>query len=295
MLGSASIIPFPKMPGTRPSMLCTTSVGVPRSRTTFSNSIFTAAGSLASHAYRRTPCVFSRSCRADFSGFLAATPTDIPLFENSLAQLELMPGPPPTISAMSLVSCLLGCIMRHAPISACLRVRLTLRSSDTSVGRSPRGPVGLARRQLFACGGQHAVGQSRIVNGTREDQRADHCSDNGERLVLGLATAWHQASDPFHDHPHGVREAVPNRALVAWNLTRQGRHHAAIPTSFPMIRGQVPSDIVVQRRGVPHACRTRAQGMTQCFRGQVFLGAELAVEAAVGQSGSICQGIDANA
>src|SRR6516162_4781084 len=50
ILGSASVISLPKMPGTRPSMLCTTSVGAPRSRTIFWNSIATAAGSLASHA-----------------------------------------------------------------------------------------------------------------------------------------------------------------------------------------------------------------------------------------------------
>ena len=34
-------------------------------------------------------------------GFLAATATDMPFFANNLAQLELMPGPPPTISATS--------------------------------------------------------------------------------------------------------------------------------------------------------------------------------------------------
>ena len=39
--------------------------------------------------------------RTDLSGFLAATPTTMPFFANSLAQLELMPGPPPTISATS--------------------------------------------------------------------------------------------------------------------------------------------------------------------------------------------------
>ena len=94
MLKSASAIPFRKMPGTRPSMLCTTSVAAPRSRTTFSNSSSTAAGSLAWHAYRRTPCVFSRFSRTDLSGFLAATPTTMPFFANSLAQLELMPGHP---------------------------------------------------------------------------------------------------------------------------------------------------------------------------------------------------------
>ena len=41
------------------------------------------------------------------SGFLAATPTRMPLFANSLAQLELIPGPPPTISA---TSCIEGCV-----------------------------------------------------------------------------------------------------------------------------------------------------------------------------------------
>ena len=35
------------------------------------------------------------------SGFRAATATRMPSFANSLAQLELMPGPPPTISATS--------------------------------------------------------------------------------------------------------------------------------------------------------------------------------------------------
>jgi hypothetical protein len=35
MLGSASVMPLRKMPGTLPSMLWTTSVGGPRSRTTF--------------------------------------------------------------------------------------------------------------------------------------------------------------------------------------------------------------------------------------------------------------------
>src|SRR5277367_2658810 len=89
--------------GTRPSMLCTTSVGAPRSRTTFWNSKSTAAGSLASHAYRRTPCVFSRFSSTGLSALLAAMATRIPFFANSLAQLELMPGPPPTISATSCV------------------------------------------------------------------------------------------------------------------------------------------------------------------------------------------------
>src|SRR5216684_1335377 len=101
MPGSASVMALPKMPETRPSMLCTTSVGAPRSRTMFWNSSSTAAGSLASHAYRRTPCDVSRACRTGLSGVLAATPTRIPLSANNLAQLELMPGPPPTMRATS--------------------------------------------------------------------------------------------------------------------------------------------------------------------------------------------------
>ena len=74
-------------------------------RMTIDSSIATAAGSLASHAYRRTPWVLSRFCSTGLSGFLAAMPTRIPLPANSLAQLELMPGPPPTMSA---TSCLEG-------------------------------------------------------------------------------------------------------------------------------------------------------------------------------------------
>ena len=50
MPGSASVMVLPKMPGTRPSMLWTTRVGVPRSLTTFWNSRSTAAGSAASQA-----------------------------------------------------------------------------------------------------------------------------------------------------------------------------------------------------------------------------------------------------
>jgi len=101
MVGSASIIVLRKMPGTRPSMLCTTSLGVPMSLATLSKSRSTAAGSLASQAYRRTPCFFSRISRTALSGFRAATATRMPFFENSLAQLELMPGPPPTMTAAS--------------------------------------------------------------------------------------------------------------------------------------------------------------------------------------------------
>jgi hypothetical protein len=41
----------------------------------------------------------------------------MPLFANSLAQLELIPGPPPTISATSpLEGRLAGTVMRRAPI-----------------------------------------------------------------------------------------------------------------------------------------------------------------------------------
>jgi hypothetical protein len=69
--------------------------------TTFLNNWSTAAGSLASQAYRRTPCMLSSFSRTGFSGFLAATATCMPFFANSLAQLELMPGPPPTMSATS--------------------------------------------------------------------------------------------------------------------------------------------------------------------------------------------------
>ncbi len=65
------------------------------------NSCSTSAGLLASHAYRRAPWAVSRACSAGLSGFLAATATRIPLAAKSLAQLELMPGPPPTISATS--------------------------------------------------------------------------------------------------------------------------------------------------------------------------------------------------
>src|SRR5262245_37842145 len=101
MAGSASTMPLRKMPGTRPSMLCTTSRGVPSSRTTFANNCSTAAGSLASQASLITPCFFSRVSSTGLSGFLAATATAIPFAANSRAQLELMPGPPPTMSAMS--------------------------------------------------------------------------------------------------------------------------------------------------------------------------------------------------
>jgi hypothetical protein len=98
MPGSASVIFLPNIPGTRPSILCTTSVGDPRSRTICWNSWSTDLGSPASEVYRRTPCVFSRSSRTALSGFLAAIPTRIPRWANSLAQLALMPGPPPTTS-----------------------------------------------------------------------------------------------------------------------------------------------------------------------------------------------------
>src|ERR1700730_1760518 len=101
MVGSASMIPLRKMPGTRPSMLCTTSVGAPSSPATLWNKNSTEAGSLASHAYRRTPWVFSRACRTGLSAFRAAMATRMPSLANSLAQLELMPGPPPTMSATS--------------------------------------------------------------------------------------------------------------------------------------------------------------------------------------------------
>src|ERR1700736_3747988 len=101
MVGSASMIPLRKMPGTRPSMLCTTSVGAPSSPATLWNRNSTEVGSLASHAYRRTPWVFSRACRTGLSAFRAAMATRMPSLANSLAQLELMPGPPPTMSATS--------------------------------------------------------------------------------------------------------------------------------------------------------------------------------------------------
>src|SRR5580704_4266376 len=101
MVGSASMIPLRKMPGTRPSMLCTTSVGAPSSPATLWNRNSTEAGSLASHAYRRTPWAFSRACRTGLSAFRAAMATRMPSLANSLAQLELMPGPPPTMSATS--------------------------------------------------------------------------------------------------------------------------------------------------------------------------------------------------
>ena len=91
----------PKMPGTRPSILCTTSVGGLRSRTRFRNNRSTAKG-----------CWHRRH-----SGARRATPPGPgPLVRgpgrdgdtshrryrrNSLAQLELIPGPPPTMRATS--------------------------------------------------------------------------------------------------------------------------------------------------------------------------------------------------
>ena len=100
-LGSASVIGLPKMPRLRPSMLWTTSVGEPRSRATAWNSDSTAAGSLPSQAYRRTPWDFSSFRSTALSGSLAATATRMPFSANSFAQLELMPGPPPTMRATS--------------------------------------------------------------------------------------------------------------------------------------------------------------------------------------------------
>src|SRR6202171_2528104 len=117
MFGSASMIPLRKMPGTRPSMLCTTSVGAPRSPATLWNRSSTEAGSLASHAYRRTPWVFSSACRTGLSAFRAAMATRMPSLANSLAQLELMPGPPPTMSATS-------CRTVDASISVIYRIPL---------------------------------------------------------------------------------------------------------------------------------------------------------------------------
>src|SRR5207248_373714 len=90
--GSASITFLRKMPGTRPSMLCTTSLGVPTSWTTLPNNCATAAGSLASQAYRRTPCDFSRVSRTAFSGFLAAPPTRMPLCAPDLDIGQRIPG-----------------------------------------------------------------------------------------------------------------------------------------------------------------------------------------------------------
>jgi hypothetical protein len=79
---------------------------------------------------------------------------------------------------------------------------------------------------------------------------------------VGPAAARYQTGDPFHHRPHGIREAVPDRGTLVWDFTRQRRHYAAIAAPFPMVRGQVPGDVVVQSPGVAHACRTRTQGVT---------------------------------
>ena len=81
------------------------------------------------------PRVSSRTWRTGLSGFLAATATRIPRLENNLAQLALMPGPPPTIRATS-VRCSSGTaelasVTFHSPSL----------ENDIAPGRS-RGGVG---------------------------------------------------------------------------------------------------------------------------------------------------------
>src|SRR6185312_7364476 len=68
-----------------------------------------------------------------------------------------------------------------------------------------------------------------------------------------------------------------------------------IAAPFPMARGQIPDDVFVQSRGVVQACRTGTCGVIEGLGCQTFLGTELAVQAAVGQSSSVGKGIDANA
>jgi NAD(P)-dependent dehydrogenase (short-subunit alcohol dehydrogenase family) len=87
----------------------------------------------------------------------------------------------------------------------------------------------LARRQSCPRGGQYAIRQFRIINAARQGQRADHRSDNGQRLVFRLASARHQAGDLFRDRAHGVREIAPDRAALARNFTSQSRHAWATP------------------------------------------------------------------
>jgi hypothetical protein len=86
----------------------------------------------------------TRVCRTGLSGFLAAMPTPIPLFANSLAQLELIPGPPPTMSATSrMEDCgpwLSDWVMCGAPMSFRKSARMPSVANATPIG-SARRPV----------------------------------------------------------------------------------------------------------------------------------------------------------
>src|SRR5882757_3875886 len=173
MFGSASMIPLRKMPGTRPSMLCTTRVGDPRSPATLRNRDSTEVGSLASHAYRRTPWVFSRASRTGLSAFRAAMATRMPSLANSLAQLELMPGPPPTMSATS-------CRTVDVSISVMDRIplygvevaagergsRIGALSEDFASGRFDRHPAGAERQYQAEATRQHDA----------DDEQQQHCA-----------------------------------------------------------------------------------------------------------------------
>ena len=118
--GSASVMPLRKMPGTRPSMLCTTSVGAPSSRTTFWNGDSTAAGSLASQAYRRTPCVVSRRLQ---DGFIRISGGDADMhvvFREELGATRADPGTAPDNEATSCTEGRMSPgsdrVMFHAPV-----------------------------------------------------------------------------------------------------------------------------------------------------------------------------------
>ena len=74
-------------------MLCTTSVGAPRSRTTFWNSSSTAADRW--HRRRNAHAVRLLQLQHRFVRIPCRDGDTHAVFANSLAQLELMPGPPP--------------------------------------------------------------------------------------------------------------------------------------------------------------------------------------------------------
>jgi len=133
----------------------------------------------------------------------------------------------------------------------------------------------------------------RDVNRVRAaaSMRSDNSGSSTARAKLSAPTivaTMASASSSDLRRP-GTRLAI--RFVTARTATvklRGSRRHGAgfhppVPPSrsiaapFPMVRGQVPGDVLVESPGAAHACRTRAQGVTQCLRSQALLRAELAI------------------
>src|SRR5215469_5589510 len=143
---------------------------------------------------------------------------------------------------------------------------------------------------------QNIVRQLSIIYSAGEHERSDQRRNGCQRLVITLSllqATIHVAAQSPDRAPKSGCEPLSHTVALAWHLTDQCCERTAVAGLVAVFGRKVVRDVLAKRSSASSRSTAGGNCVFQGFFDKPFLGAELAVEAAMSHSGRFRQRINA--